>query len=293
MKSTIFGLLVATLFSIPFQVGAHSTFFQADTHSVKPDSTFEVMVYCGTLAESEISIQRDTLQYIYLIGPGGKQSIELETFDPYVTQSVPWRVGQRVLGKLGGFDRRRISTFDLNVGGEGTYTLTTDLYPYHMAKTPISWAEWMEELFMTETQAAEYPDLINKPSMRGRYHKSIKTFLQVGNKRTNTPLETTELITEIIPDTNPSDMESGSDYRFKLLNQGQPVPTQVVTIGQRASILGAENLTILTTDEQGDFTCSINENGKWFMRAAQIRLRPDNDDIDYEVYIATLTFEVE
>ncbi len=87
-------------------------------------------------------------------------------------------------------------------------------------------------------------------------------------------------------------MIPGNEYSFTLINQGVSVPNQVVTIGQRASVFGDENLSVTTTDANGTFTALIDEDGKWFMRAAQIHLRPEIEDIDYEVYIATLTFEI-
>ncbi len=150
----------------------------------------------------------------------------------------------------------------------------------------------MDELFMVETPAAAFPEIIGKPSIKGRYHKSIKTFIQSGATITSNTSDATGLTTEIIPATNPASMKPGNTYRFTLINRGLPVVNQVVTIGQRASIFGDENITVTTTDSNGEFTASINKEEKWFMRAAQIHLRPEEEDIDYEVYIATLTFDI-
>jgi hypothetical protein len=111
--------VLAFLFS-PILLNAHSIFFQADNQYISPDTTMEMMVFCGTLAESEISIQPDTIQTLRLFGPGGSQDITIDAFKPYTTQSIPWRIFQRVRGKLGGFDRRRISTLTFGIKDEGS-----------------------------------------------------------------------------------------------------------------------------------------------------------------------------
>lgn len=292
MKPTFYELLIAALMSVPFQLGGHIILFQADSHYLSSNSSCEVLVYCGTLAESEISLQPDTFQNLNICGPKDIEPIDNQELKPYVTQSIPWRIGQRIRGKFGGFDRRRVTTFNASFKEEGSYVLTAELYPYHMAKTPVSWAEWMEELYMVENKTNEFPTLIGKPSMKGRYHKSIKTFIQIGNEKTKNAVTETNLTTEIIPDINPGSMSTGNRYQFQLITLGTPVPNQLVTIGQRASVFGDENISLKTTDANGYFTVSIDEDGKWFMRAAQIHLRPNEEDIDYEAYIATLSFEV-
>lgn len=170
--------------TIPELAVAHDVLILGKTHYLESTAAVNLRVFCGSLAESEISTQTDDVDKIYLSSPRGSKTLEPDSLRPYVTGSIGWRVLQRIKGLLGGRDYRRTSSLVFNPENQGSHALAVRLYDYRLAKTPATYLEGIQEVFQENEPIAKLPEILGRDNLTGSYTKCVKTIIQVGEEAT-------------------------------------------------------------------------------------------------------------
>ena len=127
---------------------------------------------------------------------------------------------------------------------------------------------------------------------RESYTKYAKVLLDApGEKQSNDFSFAAGQRFEIIPQSNPSMLQTGEKLSVKVLFEGKPI------VGLRVSS-GCENLNEgkylahTQTDENGLATVEISDKGLWFVRTHFIRSHADADNFDWESFWASITFRI-
>ncbi|PCI34250.1 MAG: hypothetical protein COB54_00180 [Alphaproteobacteria bacterium] len=133
-------------------------------------------------------------------------------------------------------------------------------------------------------------------SVRERYSKHVRTFMQVGDQKTDDYKASLGHPLEIMLEDNPYNLRFGKTVKFQVLLNGKPLANQSV----KASYEGfhAHNTTgghitsyNVKTDDQGRASFLLSNKAVWYI--SLINMQPVNDgDADYESNWATVTFDV-
>ena len=123
---------------------------------------------------------------------------------------------------------------------------------------------------------------------RERYRRSIKTLLQVGDKRDDTYNKVTGVKLEIIPLSNPYAKKNGGHLVFQAFFNGKPLANKIAFAENRTSTTQS-----MVTDAEGKFSMKIDRAGLWLVRLVYMqRCTEDCGTADWESYWGTYTFGV-
>lgn len=129
----------------------------------------------------------------------------------------------------------------------------------------------------------------SRDSVDERYTKYAKALVQVGEdgpeaygRRVGHPIE-------LVPLEDPFDLRPGDRFRARLVWRGEPLADQVVFAGRA----GSEGPTAhARTDASGIVEFPLFVPGPWYLKAIQMVEAPEDPEVDYRSYWATLTFDV-
>ena len=123
---------------------------------------------------------------------------------------------------------------------------------------------------------------------RERYRRSIKTLLQVGDKRDDTYKKVTGVKLEIIPLSNPYAKKNGAQLAFQAFFNGKPLANKIAFAENRNSATQS-----MITDADGKFSMKLDRDGLWLVRLVYMqRCTEDCGTADWESYWGTFTFGV-
>lgn len=138
--------------------------------------------------------------------------------------------------------------------------------------------------------AIEYRKENNETDSMGRelYQRSAKTLIQVGTKKDNTNLLTTELPIDIIPFTNPYNLKQTDSLRVKILFNKEPVSNSMVKIWHHFD--GKTIKFDQTSNESGEVIFPVTTTGKWMVSIVKM-IRLENDPrAQWQSYWGSLTW---
>lgn len=177
------------------------------------------------------------------------------------------------------------------VGSAGTYLLGMERNPV----TNILEAEKFREYLADEglTKVIEERERRGETGKFGyeRYSRYIKSLISVGGKNDSTYKKNLGFKLEIVPLENPYTKKNGESLKFKILFNGQPlVDTAVAAYNRNTSKVSIKKLQ---TDKNGVVRVALDQSGFWLVRLVKMeRCRQDCEEIDWESYWASLSFEV-
>lgn len=145
-----------------------------------------------------------------------------------------------------------------------------------------------------------------------RYSKFAKAIIQAGDVQSDNFDEVVGHPIEIVPLTNPFDIETGDSLVVRVLRDSKPLAGELVyASGDKDYVKNAEGIfeesVAVRTDEDGLAEIPIQSPGRWFVRAIDLSRTGDSEHwysdilvalgveeprVAYESFWATLTFEV-
>lgn len=127
---------------------------------------------------------------------------------------------------------------------------------------------------------------------RERYHKHVKTLVQVGDDRSEHYATALGYPAELVPLENPYGLKRGATLQLRALVDGQPVANQYVVTGGRTKTGGRLTSAGLRSDAEGVVRVPLRTAGQWYVKFIHMVKVPGDTAADYESKWASLTFEV-
>ena len=248
---------------------AHDMFLRADRSIIAPQSDVLIRLLNGTFSQSENSIVRARVRDASVIGPRPRVPIDMATW----TESGD------------------TTTFHVRVGGPGTYAIGVSTRASMIALPADTFNMYLRDDGIPDILAQRRAkNELNKPA-KERYHKHVKTLLQVGDSLGSSFDAVFGYPAEIIPLANPYGLRSGATLRIRVIVDGKPVPNQYILFGGRSA--NGARIEQRNTRSVADGTARIplTSAGDWYVKFIHMT-RVANDTVDYESKWATLTFSV-
>ncbi|MCR9247393.1 MAG: DUF4198 domain-containing protein [bacterium] len=256
--------------------GAHDLFLKFDSWFLSPDSEAEVDLFNGTFGRSDNVITRDRMLDVSIVRADGQREHPDES---------QWRdVGQRT--RLG-----------FRTGGSGTYLLGVSTKARMIEMTGEEFDGYLEHDGVLDVLEARRGAGTLGTAARERYSKHVKAIAQVGPVTTGAALEALGYPIEIVPLSNPYELQVGDFLPIRVEERGQPLAGQLVYASHGAHHVHDESGNHVEafrgrTDESGQVAIPLEAAGPWYVRLIRMVPCPEEQDVDYESNWATLTFEM-
>jgi uncharacterized GH25 family protein len=248
---------------------AHDMFLRANGYFAKPQGEVLVRLINGEFWVSENSIVRSRVRDASFSGSKARVPIDMDTWT----------------------ENGDTTTFKVRVGQPGTYAIGVSTRP--------SIIELKAEDFNTYLKDDGVPDVLadrkaknelQKPA-RERYHKHVKTLIQVGDSLSNSFGVEFGYPAEIIPLNNPYSLKAGGTLRVRVKVSGKPVANQFVLFGGLTATGGQIAPKSARSRPDGTLSIPLPTAGEWYVKFINMT-RVTGDSVDYESRWATLTFAV-
>jgi len=140
--------------------------------------------------------------------------------------------------------------------------------------------------------AFEYRTAHNETDSAGRefYQRSVKTLVQVGDKRSNIS-HPTNLPLDIIPAANPYALKNNDTLSVKLLFKNQPLANQLVNVWQR--INGKTSKQEYRTNSKGGCNFEVAASGKWMVSTVKMIHLENDPKANWQSYWGSCTWGYE
>jgi hypothetical protein len=263
--------LVAALVGITAGVlSAHDLFLRPTRFFVPENSDVRIHVLNGTFSKSEGSVTRDRLRALDIVSPAGVAALDTSAWVPSGDTTV----------------------LTVRTGGAGTYVVGASLEPRELRLEAKDFNNYLATDGLPDVlDARRRSGELDRPA-RERYHKHVKSMLQVGSERSAGFDRELGYPAELVPLDNPYALRVGATLRVRALVDGRPVMNQYVISGGR----GAGDARIaqrgVRTDADGVARVPLRSAGIWYIKFINMSRATADTTIDYESKWATLTFQV-
>lgn len=248
---------------------AHDLFLKPTRFFAPENSEVRVRVLNGTFTRSENSIARNRLADASVVTP--TRRIQLDTAE--------WSVSGDT------------STFHIHTRGAGTYVIGVSTRPNFIALSADDFNLYLKEDGIPDVlEARQRAGELAKPA-RERYHKHVKSLVQVGDARSDHYATVLGYPAEIVPMENPYSLKSGSSLRVKTLVDGKATANQLVVYGGLTGTETGIEAKSVRSNAEGVATIPLSVAGTWYIKFINMS-RVQRDTVDYESKWATLTFQV-
>lgn len=248
---------------------AHDMFAKPDRFFLPENASVVIRVLNGTFSKSENSIARPRVLDVSVVSPSGRARLDTSAWN--------------ATGDT--------STFRVQTGASGTYVVGASTRPRVIPLEAKDFNLYLKDDGIPDVLAARTRDgELNKPA-RERYHKHVKTFLQVGETRSEHYATALGYPAEIIPVENPYTLSRGRTLSVRTLVDGAPAANQYVLYGGRTASGGRIEQRNVRSDSAGVARIPLRASGVWYVKF--IHMAPiQGDTVDYESKWATITFRV-
>lgn len=168
----------------------------------------------------------------------------------------------------------------------GLATAWIETHPRSLTLTAEQVAHYLEEVGAADTIGEQWKRS-GQGAWRETYVKLAKTIVRVGSAGDSTWKEPLGLALEIVPESDPTRLNTGGAFSIRLLWQGQPQPGLAVG----AAAAAPAKPTLVRTDGQGRASFTLDRPGPWLLRATLIqpsKARPG----EWDSVFTTLTLQV-
>ena len=257
------------LFTAVTVAAAHDMFLKPTRYFAPENSEVRVRVLNGTFTRSENSIARNRLADASVLTP--VRRIALDTAEWSVTGDT--------------------STFHIHTRGPGTYVIGASTRPTVFELTADEFNLYLKEDGIPDVLEARQKAGEMGKSAKERYHKHVKSMVQVGTARSDHYATPLGYPAEIVPMENPYSLSSGATLRVRTLVDGKPAANQYVIYGGvNADDANIEPKSVRSNGE-GVAAIPLSVAGTWYIKFINM-VRVKTDSVDYESKWATLTFQV-
>jgi uncharacterized GH25 family protein len=129
-----------------------------------------------------------------------------------------------------------------------------------------------------------------KTEGRERYRRSLKSLIQVGDRRDDTYKKVLGQKLEIVPQANPYDLKPGDTLQVLLLFEGNPLAGARIESHCRAG--DKVTTQTATTGKDGIASVKLDQAGTWLVRLVHMRRCTDRDEADWESFWASCSYAV-
>ena len=267
-KSWITAALALVL--VPVAVLAHDLFIKLDTYFLEPDAKVTIPILNGTFRESENAITPDRVLDVSVVR-GRERS---------------------VLGTSGWHaDEDSNTTYlKMETGAAGTVVIGASTKHRDFELSAEDFNDYLEHDGIPDVLEARRLDGELGEDVAERYGKHIKAIVQVGEERSAGWDTVLGYPAEIVPLTNPYELEAGDMLEVRCLVDGEPVANQLVIAGGLTKD-GAIEERSSRTDKGGKVGFVLREPGRWYVKFIHMAELEADPAIDYESKWATLSFE--
>lgn len=267
--SRVATLTIAALLCVVMIADAHDLFFKPERFHLAENSDVVIPVLNGTFSKSENSIARARVRDIAIVGPSGR----------FRADTTAWS------------DAGDTSHLRFRTAGAGTYVVGASTHPSIIALAAKDFNQYLSDDGIPDVlDARKKGGALGKPA-KERYHKHIKTLLQVGDARSDAYKTELGYPAELIPLQNPYALRPGATLALRCLVDGKPVPNQFVQVGGRTPSGERIPMRGVRADAAGVVHVPLRSAGVWYVKF--INMTPQKaDTVDYESKWASLTFEI-
>jgi uncharacterized GH25 family protein len=266
-RATVIGtVLLLTAVTV---AAAHDMFIKPTRYFAPENAEVRVRLLNGTFTRSENSIARNRLADASVITP--TRRIALDTAE--------WGIAGDT------------STFHIHTRGAGTYVIGVSTRP--------SVIDLSADDFNLYLKDDGIPDVLDARKVAGelgkgareRYHKHVKSLIQVGNTRSSHYATALGYPAEIIPMENPYSLSSGASLRVRTMVDGKPAANQYVLYGGLTEKETNIEPKSVRSNADGIATIPLAVPGTWYIKFINMG-KVRGDSVDYESKWATITFQV-
>ena len=259
----LFALSASALF-------AHDLFLRPTRYFVPEYSEVQIHVLNGTFTKSEGSVTRDRLRALDLISPAGVVQLDTSAWVASGDTSV----------------------LALRTGRAGTYVVGASTKPRELRLEAKEFNSYLATDGVPDILAARRRNReLGRPA-RERYHKHVKTVLEVGGAYSTGHDRVFGYPAELVPLDNPYMLRAGATLRVRALVDGRPVANQYVVTGGRTSRGGRIAQRGARTNKDGILSVPLRSAGIWYVKFIHMARAAGDTTIDYESKWASLTFAV-
>lgn len=283
MNRRALALTAAGLLLAAGALAAHDMFLKLGSYFLEPGDRARVMLLNGTFERSGNAIARDRMTDVSVVGPGPGDVAHPDTAlwsDSADTAVLPVETGDAGTYVVGVSTRPR------------TFTLSGEDFDAYLRHDGV--LDVLERRRATGRLGTEATET---------YAKHVKAVVQVGERRSDGWKVRLGYPVELVPVANPYTLSGGDTLPLRLLEDGEPVPDQIVWAawegwqadagGEGEAGDGAHREPIRTrTDADGVVRIPLEEPGRWYVRLIHMERAEEDPEVDYVSKWATLTFEV-
>ena len=263
-------IAVVLLLVVAATLAAHDLFIKPASFFLAANAASEAYVVNGTFTRSENAVTFDRVRDLSFVGPPGHMHPD----------AASWS------------DKGDTSVLRFTTGAAGTYLLGVSTLPRVLRLEGKDFNAYLTSDGVPDILAARKRDGELGTPARERYHKHVKTILQVGDDRSEHYATALGYPAELVPLENPYALRRGATLRLRALVDGQPVANQYVVTGGRSRAGGRLTSTGLRTDAEGIVRVPLSAAGQWYVKFIHMAKVPGDTAADYESKWASLTFEV-
>ncbi len=263
-------LALVLLLAVAGTLAAHDLFIKPASFFLAPNTSSQAYIVNGTFTRSENAVAYDRVRDLSVVGPPGHAHPDAAVWSATGDTSV-----------------LRFTT-----GAAGTYVLGASTLPRTLKLEGKDFNAYLKSDGVPDVLAARTKDgELGKPA-RERYHKHVKTLVQVGDTRSEHYETALGYPAELVPVDNPYALKRGATLRLKALVDGQPVANQYIVTGGRTRAGGRLTSAGLRTDAEGIVRVPLTATGQWYVKFIHMTKASGDTAVDYESKWASLTFEV-
>ncbi len=263
-------ITVVLLLALAATLAAHDLFIKPASFFLAPNAAAQAYVVNGTFTRSENAVTFDRVRDVSVVGPAGHMHPDVSAWS----------------------DKGDTSVLRFSTGAPGTYVLGVSTLPRTLRLEGKDFnayltSDGVPDILATRTKDGE----LGKPA-RERYHKHVKTLVQVGDTRSQHYVTALGYPAELVPLDNPYTLKRGATLRLKALVDGQPVANQYVVTGGRTRAGARLTSAGLRTDAEGTVRVPLTAAGQWYVKFIHMTKVSGDTAVDYESKWASLTFAV-
>ncbi|MEO6315012.1 MAG: DUF4198 domain-containing protein [Chitinophagaceae bacterium] len=181
-------------------------------------------------------------------------------------------------------------SLQLTISDEGTPMITFNSTNSFIQLDAVKFNAYLKEDGLTAAMAYRIAHHETDSSGREVYQRSVKTLLQVGDKKSNVS-KATNLPLDIIPLLNPYTLKDNDSLAVKLLFRNRPLTKHLVNVWHR--INGKTTRQQYQTDELGKLRFPVATSGKWMVSAVNMMRLLNEPKADWQSIWGSCTWGYE
>jgi len=178
-------------------------------------------------------------------------------------------------------------SLQLSILDEGTPMITFNSTNSFLSLDAVKFNAYLKEDGLQST--LDYRAAHNESDSASKefYQRSVKTLLQIGDKKSNIS-HATSLPLDIIPASNPYALGNNDSLSVRILFKKQPLANQLVNVWQRLN--NKTTKTEYQTNEKGSIRFAVSTSGKWMISTVKMIHLDQDSAANWQSYWGSCTW---